>query len=111
MVRWIDYHIVLQICWLGNDEGAACLEAVFTGPELEFTEDTVIAVTGGELPPLIDGELNETWTSIPVKSGQVLSFDYIQKGARAYIAIAGGIDTPIALDSRSTLCNRSLGWH
>ena len=94
---------------VGNDEGAACLEAVFTGPELEFTEDTVIAITGGELPPLIDGELKETWTSIPVKSGQVLSFDYIQKGARAYIAIAGGIDTPIALDSRSTYAIGALG--
>ena len=36
---------------VGNDESAAGLEAVFMGPTLEFTEDTTIAVTGGELPP------------------------------------------------------------
>ncbi|MFK8076439.1 MAG: biotin-dependent carboxyltransferase family protein [Granulosicoccus sp.] len=94
---------------VGNDEGAACLEAVFVGPELEFTENTTIAVTGGELPPKIDGETKDTWTAIPVKVGQVLSFDYIRQGARAYIAVAGGIDTPLSLGSRSTYAIGALG--
>ncbi len=94
---------------VGNDEGAACLEAVFMGPELEFTEDTQIAVTGGELPPKIDGETRETWTTIDVKKGQVLSFDYLRSGARAYIAVGGGIDTPAHLGSRSTYAIGALG--
>lgn len=94
---------------VGNDEGAAGLEAVFMGPELEFTEDTTIAVTGGELPPKIDGEAKEIWTAIPVKAGQTLSFDYLRKGARAYIAVAGGIDTPPSLGSRSTYAVGLLG--
>lgn len=94
---------------VGNDEGAACLEAVFMGPELEFTEDTQIAITGGELPPKIDGEIKETWTTLNVKKGQVLSFDYLRSGARAYIAVAGGIDTPPALGSRSTYAIGALG--
>lgn len=94
---------------VGNSEDAAGLEAVFMGPELEFTSDTTIAVTGGELPPKIDGEVKETWTAINVKAGQVLSFDYIRNGARAYIAIAGGIDTPPALGSRSTYPIGALG--
>lgn len=94
---------------VGNSEDAAGLEAVFIGPELEFTNDTTIAVTGGELPPKIDGEVKEIWTAINVKAGQVLSFDYIRNGARAYIAIAGGIDTPTALGSRSTYPVGALG--
>src|SRR6266403_4975954 len=36
---------------VGNAEGAAVLEAVFMGPELEFTDDAIVAVTGAELPP------------------------------------------------------------
>ena len=36
---------------VGNEEGAAVLEAVFMGPELEFTDDAVVAITGAELPP------------------------------------------------------------
>ena len=94
---------------VGNSEDAAGLEAVFMGPELEFTNDTTIAVTGGELPPKIDGEVKETWTTINVKADQVLSFDYIRNGARAYVAIAGGIDTPPALGSRSTYPIGALG--
>ena len=42
---------------VGNKEGAAVLEAVFMGPELEFTEDATVAVTGAELPPKVNGEL------------------------------------------------------
>ena len=94
---------------VGNPEDYACLEVVFMGPELEFTHDTTIAVTGGELPPMIDGEVKETWSAIPVKKGQILTFDYIRSGARVYIAVAGGIDTPPALGSRSTYAIGALG--
>lgn len=94
---------------VGNDEGAAGLECVFMGPELEFTEDAFVAVTGADLPPKIDGEVLESWTTIKVKAGQTLSFDYLRSGARAYIAISGGIDTPPALGSRSTYPIGALG--
>src|SRR5438874_987376 len=73
---------------VGNDEGAALLEAVFMGPELEFTSDASVAVTGAELPPKVDGAAREGWTSFTVKKGQILSFDFLKKGARAYIAVS-----------------------
>ncbi|MBW3097820.1 biotin-dependent carboxyltransferase family protein [Pseudohoeflea coraliihabitans] len=94
---------------VGNDEGAAGLESVFVGPELEFTEDALVAVCGAELPPRIDGETCPTWTALKVKAGQVLSFDFLQSGSRAYIAISGGIDTPPMLGSRSTYAIGALG--
>ncbi|KJC57110.1 allophanate hydrolase [Bradyrhizobium sp. LTSPM299] len=94
---------------VGNDEGAAVLEAVFMGPQLEFTDDALIAVTGAELPPKLDGAPRETWTSFKVKRGQKLSFDFLKQGARAYIAIAGGIDVPVVLGSRSTYALGALG--
>ena len=94
---------------VGNDEGAAVLEAVFMGPELEFTSDATVAVAGAELPPKVDGEPRETWTSFAVKAGQTLSFDFLKAGARAYIAISGGIDVPVVLGSRSTYPLGALG--
>lgn len=94
---------------VGNDEGAAVFEAVFMGPELEFQDAAVVAVTGAELPPRVDGEARPTWTSFRVRAGQVLSFDFLKNGARAYIAVAGGIDTPPALGSRSTYLIGALG--
>ena len=94
---------------VGNDEGAAVLEAVFLGPELEFTSDATVAVAGAELPPKVDGEPRETWTSFAVKAGQTLSFDFLKAGARAYIAISGGVDVPVVLGSRSTYPLGALG--
>jgi biotin-dependent carboxylase-like uncharacterized protein len=94
---------------VGNDIGAAGLEAVFIGPKLEFTADAMVAVTGAEMPIKLDGVEQPGWTAFKVKAGQVLSFDYLKTGARIYIAISGGIDVPVALGSRSTYPIGALG--
>ncbi|MGA1801597.1 biotin-dependent carboxyltransferase family protein [Rhizobium sp. HT1-10] len=94
---------------VGNDPGAAVLEVTFMGPELEFTEAAVVAVTGGELPPKVNGEEKPSWEGFPVKAGDRLSFGYLKAGARAYIAISGGIDVPVVLGSRSTYVLGALG--
>jgi biotin-dependent carboxylase-like uncharacterized protein len=103
------YALAVANLLVGNAEGAAVLEAVFMGPELEFTDDAMVAVTGAELPPKLDGVPRETWSSFKVKRGQKLSFDFLKKGARAYIAVAGGIDVPVVLGSRSTYALGALG--
>jgi len=98
--------------WLvGNKEDAAVLEAAFLGPELEFTADAAVAVTGAELPPKVDGRPQATWTTFNVKKGQTLAFEFLKAGARAYIAISGGVDVPVVLGSRSTYTLGALGGH
>lgn len=94
---------------VGNAAGDAVLEAVFMGPELEFTADATVAVTGADMPPKVDGEERAGWTSFRVKKGQVLSFGFLKAGARAYIAVSGGIDLPVVLGSRSTYTLGALG--
>ena len=94
---------------VGNEEGDAVLEVVFLGPELRFATDAVVAVTGAELPPKLDGVPCDTWTAIAVKADQVLSFDFLKAGARAYVAVSGGIDVPLVLGSRSTYALGALG--
>jgi biotin-dependent carboxylase-like uncharacterized protein len=96
---------------VGNEDGAAGLEITYFGPELEFTEDAVIAITGAEMPPKMNGEEAATWEVLQVSSGDVLSFDYLKNGARSYLAIAGGIDVPVFLHSRSTYTLIGLGGH
>lgn len=94
---------------VGNAAGDAVLEAVFMGPELEFTADAMVAVTGADMPPKVDGVEQAGWTAFPVKKGQVLSFGFLKAGARAYIAVSGGIDVPVVLGSRSTYTLGALG--
>jgi biotin-dependent carboxylase-like uncharacterized protein len=87
---------------VGNDEKAAVLECTLMGPELEIQQDAVIAVTGSEMAPKLNGTLAPRNEAIAVKAGTVLSFDFMRLGARAYIAVSGGIDVPVILGSRST---------
>lgn len=95
----------------GNDEGDAVLEAVFTGPELRFDQDALVAVTGADMPVKIDGVEQQGWTALKVRAGQTLSFGFLKSGARAYIAVSGGIDVPVVLGSRSTYTLGALGGH
>ena len=96
---------------VGNEEGAAVLEAVFLGPELEFTAPATVAITGGDLPPKLNGAERESWSAFEVRAGDRLSFGFLKAGARAYIAVSGGIDVPVTLGSRSTYTLGALGGH
>lgn len=96
---------------VGNDEGAAGLECVFMGPELEFTTSATVAVAGAELTPKVNGAPRATWTSFAVAAGDLLSFDFLRSGARAYLAVSGGIDVPVVLGSRSTYPLGALGGY
>ena len=96
---------------VGNEEGAAVLEAVFLGPELEFTAPATVAITGGDLPPKLNGAERDSWSAFEVRAGDRLSFGFLKAGARAYIAVSGGIDVPVKLGSRSTYTLGALGGH
>jgi len=94
---------------VGNPPGAAGLECALVGPELEFTQDALVAVCGAQMPALLDGREQRPDTAFAVRAGQVLRFGFPTAGARAYIAVAGGIDVPQVLGSRSTYALGALG--
>lgn len=71
-------------------------------PELRFDADAVLAVTGAQATPKLNGLEVPRNTSFAVKAGDQLTFDFFKLGARLYIAVAGGIDVPLVLGSRST---------
>jgi biotin-dependent carboxylase-like uncharacterized protein len=96
---------------VGNDEHAAALECTLLGPQLLFHVDTLIAVTGADMQPKIDGVPHAGHTALRIKAGSTLTFDYVKGGARAYLAVAGGIDVPIVLGSRSTYALGAFGGH
>jgi biotin-dependent carboxylase-like uncharacterized protein len=106
-----DFSFRVANLLVGNDEDAAALEATYNGPRLEAAEDTVMAVTGADLPVRVDGEERPAWEAFEVRAGQTISFDYLRGGARAYIAFAGGVDVPDVLGSRSTYTLTGLGGY
>ncbi|QRY61159.1 biotin-dependent carboxyltransferase [Gordonia sp. PDNC005] len=100
---------VLANLLVGNPAGAAVLEAPYMGPKLAFRGRGAVAVTGGRAKVLINGEERDQWESLEVADGDVLSFGFIEAGARLYVAVAGGFDVPEVLGSRSTYTLGALG--
>ena len=94
---------------VGNAPDAAILEATLLGPELRFDQPAVIAVTGADLEAAIDDKRTAVDAPHRVESGGILRFGARRSGTRAYIAIDGGIDTPVILGSRSTHLVSGLG--
>jgi antagonist of KipI len=96
---------------VGNPDGAAGLESTLLGPCVEFADERLIAVTGAEMPVTLNGTPVERWTALRVRAGDVLKLEPARAGVRAYLAIAGGITTPLALGSRATYLRGRLGGH
>ncbi|GAB2458480.1 5-oxoprolinase/urea amidolyase family protein [Comamonas humi] len=97
-----QYALRLANLLVGNDEGAAVLECTLLAAEIEFTADGIIAIAGAETTPKLNGSAMPLHESFAVKAGDKLTFDFMKSGARLYIAVAGGIDVPQVLGSRST---------
>ena len=94
---------------VGNEPGTAALECQFMGPTLKFNSDRVIAITGADMSPKIDGTPVPLWESLEVKKDQVLEMAFATIGARSYIAFSGGINTTPWLGSRSTFHKAGVG--
>ncbi|MFB9331038.1 biotin-dependent carboxyltransferase family protein [Paenibacillus aurantiacus] len=95
----------------GNNEWEAVLEATMIGPQLVFERDALIAITGGDLSPAIDGEPAPMNRPLCVSAGSMLAFGQPRRGCRAYVAIAGGLGVPVVMGSRSTYIRAGLGGY
>jgi len=92
-----------------NEPGTAALECQFLGPTLKFNSDRIIAITGANMSPKINGTPVPLWESLEVKKDQVLEMSFATVGARSYIAFSGGINTTPWLGSRSTFHKAGVG--
>lgn len=106
-----QYALAAANLLVGNATDAAVLECTLLGPELLFHRAAVIAVTGASMIPRIDGTAMACNVSLAVPAGGRLSFDFVQAGARACLAVAGGIDVPLVLGSRSTYTLGAIGGY
>ena len=94
---------------VGNKSDAAALECQFMGPTLKFKSDRIIAITGANMSPKLDGKTIPLWESVKVKANQTLEMQFATIGARSYIAFSGGIDSKPWLGSRSTFHKAGVG--
>jgi antagonist of KipI len=94
---------------VGNAEGAAALEITLLGPTLQFEGDALIAICGGRWSPRIGETIVPMNRPVWLPATTVLAIGSADSGARAYLAIAGGIDVPPAMGSRGTYLQAKVG--
>jgi len=89
---------------VGNAENAAALEMTLVGGTFEFETGAVIALTGSDFAPGLP-----LWEAVGVKAGQTVRCGPTRGGARCYLAVRGGIDTPVVMGSRSVHVMTGVG--
>jgi antagonist of KipI len=93
----------------GNIGNAATLEVTAIGPELRFEDGRFVAIAGAAFEIFLDGRLVPSTGDLLVSPGSTLRFGRRLRGTRAYVAVAGGIDTPKVLGSRATHLPSAMG--
>jgi len=96
---------------VGNTPDAAALEITLAGPTLRFNTATVVAVTGAPAKVTLNGETVPMWQAINVPAGATLAVGRCETGVRLALAVAGGLDVPLYLGSRSTFTLGQFGGH
>jgi len=94
---------------VGNPERAAGIEVTFCGLVLKATKRVLIAITGGDLSPQINDKPIPMWAPLWLEKGDILSFPRLNWGLRSYVAIRGGINVPLIMNSCSTMVKLGLG--
>lgn len=94
---------------LDNPENEAVLEMTLIGPTLEFTSATIIAITGGDFGPRVNGKEVPMYTALYMNKGDVLEFKSARTGSRGYIAFSSYLDIPVVMGSRCTNLKSRIG--
>jgi len=94
---------------VGNREEEACLEITLVGLKIKALREVVIAITGGDLSPLLNGEPLEMWRTHLLVEGDVIHFKKVRTGCRVYLAVSGGFVVPKIMGSSSTYLSGKFG--
>ena len=106
------YSLRLGNRLLGNPEDAAGIEITLQGPSLVFSRDTQVVITGAPIEAKIGDHAAPMWEVVTVAAGMPLQLGRIRDaGARAYLCVAGGVQCPEYLGSRSTFTLGGFGGH
>jgi len=88
---------------LGNAEGLAGLEITATGPTILFNTAATVCLTGADFGATLDGVALARNAAVEIAPGQTLALGRVRDGGvRGYLLVAGGLDIPAYLGSRST---------
>ncbi|CAH7060757.1 Allophanate hydrolase subunit 2 [Vibrio chagasii] len=104
-----DYSYSWANHLLANPVNRAALEITLGQCTVKVNDDCEMAVCGGDLQATLDGKPLANWSTFQAFKGQMLSFGLPKNGLRAYLAIKGGFDVPVVLNSCATVTREKIG--
>ena len=96
---------------VGNDPGEAVIEMMLLGITARFYRSCVIALTGADMAPKLNGAEVENGAAIRIESGDTLELSGTRDGMGCYLAVPGGFDLPLVMGSRSTGLRFGIGGY
>lgn len=96
---------------LANEAGCAAIEWALSEGEIEFDRATTFAVGGAAGALTLSGRDIEPWRAYAAGAGDKLFIGAPDSGRFTYVAVAGGIDVPRRLGSRSTYVPGGIGGY
>ena len=94
---------------VGNSPDDGVIEMTLMGMSVTFDCTSVIALTGADMSPKLNGADIPMYTSVEVNAGDTLTLGVANAGMRSYLAIAGGFDIPLVMGSMSTNLKCAIG--
>lgn len=104
-----EYSAKIANKLVGNKVGEAVLETTLKGVQMEFLQNTAVAITGGNCDVTLNGTKIELWQSYLVNRGDILKMGICRSGLRNYLAFSGGVDVPVIMNSKSTNLKAKVG--
>ncbi len=96
---------------VGNEENAPALEMTLFGATLRFDSPAIVAVTGAQCETELNGCSVDHTSPVQLQAGSTLKCGPMITGARAYLAVQGGVDVPLVMGSASTFLPAHFGGH
>ena len=93
----------------GNDWDEAALEITGMGPSVQFHTDCVFALSGADFSAQLNGTPLAPDCAVLAHKDDILEMGAAKNGFRAYLAVAGGLDIPRVMESRSTCLAAGFG--
>ena len=96
-----SYSAKVANALLHNSENDAVLEITMSGSTLQFNCNTCICIAGADISPKLNNKFVKLNSVLNIKKGDIISFGKLKYGYRCYLAVSGGFQTEISMNSRS----------
>ena len=94
---------------VGNTGTQPVIEMTMFGGAMSFDTPVLLAICGADMSPEVNGIPVPMWRPVWLAAGAVLRMGRAIQGCRSYVAISGGLELPLVMNSYATYLRAGIG--